>query len=532
VTHLSNPKQSFLITLLAVSLLSSLTYCSDPKEGLDAQVGKVSNPKTTRNSWIQDGTGVLKNSQTIDNLISENESKTGVEIAVVILPTIDSYVPKDFAVALFNHFGIGKKDKNNGILILHVLDQRRVEIEVGYGLEGDLPDVIVKRIIDTYTIPAFKADDFSKGHLDTVTALISKLNHPEMDFSQLVPNNEASQVETPNAEVEIPVQARTDLYDYKGKSFSQLTEEEKTKLDASIEKYNTTGNYFLTDEESRLYSERTAEKEAIEKKKEFEFKMYLGLGYLAIIAGLFLLQQILYWIIPSPKFKYQLVRYTDFSIFYGLLTVPLLIFILLLTHFFDENGFPVSMFLSVGSCVIYNLFWGDLRLKLLSPRLLKIRSIPRKCPDCKQTMIKLSEKEDNAHLSKGQIAEEIVKSIDYDVWICPACNANEILPFPNIDPDYIFKGTSFKKVKQCPECKFQTFVHKSSRIISNATYSSSGKVEVKRTCEHCKHTDTEFETIPKKQKSSSGGGSSGGGGGGGGSFGGGSSGGGGSGGSY
>jgi len=145
-------------------------------------------------------------------------------------------------------------------------------------------------------------------------------------------------------------------------------------------------------------------------------------------------------------------------------------------------------------------------------------------------MIKLSEKEDNAHLSRGQIAEEIVKSIDYDVWVCSACEANEILPFPTIDPEFIFDGTSFRKIKKCPECDFETFVCKESHILSAATYSSSGRVEVIRKCRNCKHELTEYETIPKKQKSSSSGGSSGGGGGG--SFGGGSSGGGGSGGSY
>lgn len=146
-------------------------------------------------------------------------------------------------------------------------------------------------------------------------------------------------------------------------------------------------------------------------------------------------------------------------------------------------------------------------------------------------MTKLSEQADNAYLSKGQIAEEILKSIDYDVWICQACNANEILPFHNIDPEYIFKGTSFKKIKKCPECEFLTFAVSSSKITSAATYSSSGSVEVVRVCKHCQHKAIETETIPKKQKSSSGSGSSGGGGGGG-SFGGGSSGGGGSGGSY
>lgn len=518
--------QSLPLAVLLFALLS----CSETTKDLDSLVKEVPNPKTTRNSWVEDSAGILTNTSSIDSLISENEAATGVEIALVILPTIGSYVPKDFAVALFNHWGIGKKGKDNGILVLHIIDQRRVEIETGYGMEGDLPDVVVKRIIDTYTIPAFKADDFSKGHLETVTALINKLNHPELEVENLVtPGLTEIHLSTENDETSIPIK-RTDLYDYQGKRFSQLTEIEKQKLDETIEKYNVTGNYFLTDDESRLLEERIAEQEETARENSISIRMQIGAGYLLLLAAFFLIQQLLYWIVPSPDFKYFIIRRTDFVIFYGTLIIPIFIAVLVFSHFWGEESIFFTFFISIASYVLYNLFWGDRRLDRLSKRLLKVRSIPRKCPECKTLMTKLSEQADNSYLSKGQIAEEILKSIDYDVWLCQACNANEILPFHNIDPEYIFKGTSFKKIKKCPECEFHTFKVSTSKITSQATYSSAGSVEVVRVCTHCKHKVVETETIPKKQRSSSGGGS--GGGGGGGSFGGGSSGGGGSGGSY
>jgi len=519
-----------LFCIFTSVLLFFFTQCSDTSENIDSAVSRVSNPKTTKNSWIEDSTGILNNSQDIDALISQNEASTGVEIAVVILPTIDSYVPKDFAVALFNHWGIGKKGKDNGILILHVLDQRRIEIETGYGIEGDLPDVVVKRIIDTYTIPAFKADDFSKGHFETVSAIITKLNNPKLEIEQLVTGESSTITEelTKEEQAEIPV--RTDLYDYKGKSYLQLTEEEKQIFDSCIEKYNSTSDYFLTDEESRLLEERTTELTRIERENSAYLKLSLLGGYVSLLAALFLLTRLLYFIIPSPDFKYRIIKHSDFPIFYGAILSPVITVLLIVSHFWEEAFIFVSFFVGIASFILFNLFWGDLRLERLSKRLLKIRSIPRKCPKCRQLMVKLSEKEDNTYLSKGQIAEEIIKSIDYDVWVCPACNENEILPFPNLDPEFIFKGTSFKKIKKCPECKFETFLCSESHILSAATYSSSGKVEVLRKCKHCKHELTEYEIIPKKQKSSSGSSSSGGSSGG--SFGGGSSGGGGSGGSY
>lgn len=528
-------KANFFLTILPYLTLSFLFFCSPTGEGIDQKVAQVPNPKELRNSWVEDSAGVLTDTTVIDQMINAEEQNSGLEIAVVTLPTIESYVPKDFAVALFNYWKIGKKGKDNGILILHVIDQRRVEIETGYGLEGDLPDVTIKRIIDTYTIPAFKADNFQKGHVDTVAALIQKLNHPELAVEDLVSNTTTtdyvsnssaypSNSDTPNES------QRTDVYDYQGKSYAQLTDDEKRILEDTVDRYNTTSNFFLNDEESRLLNEKFSEQERIEKEESFRYKQFFILGYLTLFIILNLLQRLIVWITPSPTAKYHIVHKTDFVLFYGLVISPVIITITLLSLVLEDALFPVSIFLIIGSIVIFFIFWGDLRMRKLMGRLQTIRNIPRKCEKCGSIMTKLSEEADNKHLSEGQVSEEIVNSIDYDVWICSSCHSHFIYKFRNINPEYIFKGTSFPKIKVCPECKFETFVCKSSRVLSEATYSSSGKVEVRRTCAHCKHSLTEYETIPKKQKSSSGGSS--GGGGGGGSFGGGSSGGGGSGGSY
>ncbi|WP_210410641.1 TPM domain-containing protein [Leptospira yanagawae] len=522
------------LTLVFIGILN--LQCSDTNEdSLDALVAKVPNPKTLRNSWVEDSAGVLTDSSVIDQMINAEESASGLEIAVVTLPTIGSYVPKDFAVALFNYWKIGKKEKDNGILILHIIDQRRVEIEIGYGLEGDLPDATVKRIIDTYTIPAFKADNFQKGHADTVAALINKINHPEIPVDDLLTNANANFDLTdvssePTYSDENVAVKRTNVYDYQGKAYVDLSQEEKQILDQTIELYNTTPNFFLNDEESRLLNEKIAEGERLEREESFQFKTTFILGYLGIFLFLNILQRIIVWLTPSPTAKYHIVHKTDFFLYYGLAISPLVITITVLSLYLGEALFPVSIFLIIGSIVVYFLFFGDHRMQKLKARLQAIRNIPRTCKHCGNTMTKLSEEADNKHLSAGQISEEIVNSVDYDVWVCQSCKNHSIFKFRNISPEYIYKGTSFPKIKVCPECKFETFVCKSSRVLSEATYSSSGKVEVRRNCAHCKHHVTEYETIPKKQKSSSG--SGGGGGGGGGSFGGGSSGGGGSGGSY
>ncbi len=86
----------------------------------------------------------------------------GVELAVVTMPTVSPYVPKDYAVTLFNEWGIGGPE-DSGLLILLVMDERQVEVEVGYGLEGVLPDGKVGAILDQVMVPYLGANDYGRG---------------------------------------------------------------------------------------------------------------------------------------------------------------------------------------------------------------------------------------------------------------------------------------------------------------------------------------------------------------------------------
>jgi uncharacterized protein len=91
------------------------------------------------------------------------EKKTGVEIAVVTVKSLDGRPIEDYAVDLYQTWGIGKKDKDEGALILVAPEDRKVRIEVGYGLEGALNDAMAGRIIREAMIPFFKEGDFTRG---------------------------------------------------------------------------------------------------------------------------------------------------------------------------------------------------------------------------------------------------------------------------------------------------------------------------------------------------------------------------------
>lgn len=97
------------------------------------------------------------------------EKATGAEIVVVTVDSLDGYPIEDYANALFRSWGIGDKTKNNGVLLLvnkeKVLkgERGRVRIEVGYGLEGAIPDGKAGRILDEYVLPPWETGDYSKG---------------------------------------------------------------------------------------------------------------------------------------------------------------------------------------------------------------------------------------------------------------------------------------------------------------------------------------------------------------------------------
>ncbi|WAM31596.1 TPM domain-containing protein [Caldicellulosiruptor naganoensis] len=114
-------------------------------------------------------------------LAKEIEDRTSAEIVVVTVQTLGSYTIEEYANRLFRSWGIGGKELNNGVLILvnreNLLSGKKgkIRIEVGYGLEGAIPDGKAGRILDEYAIPAFERKKYSKGIKDTFLAVASEV---------------------------------------------------------------------------------------------------------------------------------------------------------------------------------------------------------------------------------------------------------------------------------------------------------------------------------------------------------------------
>ncbi|WP_433739131.1 TPM domain-containing protein [Pseudomonas putida] len=113
--------------------------------------------------------------------LQAHEKATGEQLVVVTLPDLQGTDIADFGYQLGRYWGIGQKDKNNGALLIVARDERKLRIEVGYGLEDRLTDAQSSVIIHQVITPAFKAGNYSKGISDGVAAMLVVLGGNPLD---------------------------------------------------------------------------------------------------------------------------------------------------------------------------------------------------------------------------------------------------------------------------------------------------------------------------------------------------------------
>lgn len=110
--------------------------------------------------------------QSLERKLTSYEDTTSTQFEVVIIPSTNDYDIAEYATALGRKWGVGQKDKNNGLVFLIAKEDRKVFIAPGYGLEGAIPDITAKQIIDQIVLPNFKGNDFYGGIDQGIDALI------------------------------------------------------------------------------------------------------------------------------------------------------------------------------------------------------------------------------------------------------------------------------------------------------------------------------------------------------------------------
>ncbi|MGE9764218.1 TPM domain-containing protein [Pseudomonas sp. PDM20] len=155
----------FAFWLLFCLLCAPFAWAAEPVDG-----GVLLPP----NERVVDVTGTLDQptkTHLIDKL-KALEDRRGAQIAVVMLPTVGKMGIEAFSNKLFDLWKLGRKGVDDGVLLVVAKDDHLMRIEVGYGLEGAIPDVLAGRIIRERMAPAFRQDDYAGGIESAVDALI------------------------------------------------------------------------------------------------------------------------------------------------------------------------------------------------------------------------------------------------------------------------------------------------------------------------------------------------------------------------
>ena len=111
----------------------------------------------------------------IEQKLAEHDAKTSDQVVVATVTSLQGTSVEDYANRLFRHWKLGQAKTNNGVLLLVAPNEKKVRIEVGYGLEGQLTDAVSSMIIQAALVPKFRAGDFAGGIEAAVEAIVSTL---------------------------------------------------------------------------------------------------------------------------------------------------------------------------------------------------------------------------------------------------------------------------------------------------------------------------------------------------------------------
>jgi len=153
--------------LFAISFLAALPFvCFGQK--LQAPIGSAPI------GYVNDYAGVIDEASKtrMEGILASLKEKTGAQVAVVTVDTMAPYAAiEEFTIELATKWGVGKRGEDNGVLIALAMKERKTRIEVGYGLEGIIPDGLAGQILDQSMLPSLRAGEYGPGLLKGVEAV-------------------------------------------------------------------------------------------------------------------------------------------------------------------------------------------------------------------------------------------------------------------------------------------------------------------------------------------------------------------------
>lgn len=332
--------------------------------------------------YVSDPDGILSADalRQADTLMRDIRRTTSSEAVMVIVDDIDGGDIDTFATELFEKWGIGKSDLDNGLLVLVAKDLRRAAIRTGYGLEGVMPDIICAKILREKMFPHFREGDYDGGVVATASTIRNILVNPDIRDEILSGQADA---------------------DFK-------------RPDDDMDLRSFFSGYFMIS------------------------------GIITLILLLILVINV-----RALRNKDNHARY------------------LALNHL--KPVYLAMVFFGLGVPAL-----AAIPLLLLMSR---YRNTPRLCPRCGTKMKKVDEVHDNDYLTPAQDTEERIGSVDYDVWLCPACGETDIEPYIKSNSGY----------HRCEQCHGLTARLTRERLLRQPSTTHQGEGVKEYTCANCGH---------------------------------------------
>ncbi len=154
-------------SLLAWLLLALLPALAVPAHAQQAAIPPMDSPVVDTTGTLDAGTRAALERQAL-----ELQQRKGSQLQVLMVPSTAPETIEQYAVRAFEQFQLGRKGVDDGVLLLVAKDDRKVRIEVGYGLEGAIPDITAGRVIQEYLAPRFREGDYAGGLLAATGQLV------------------------------------------------------------------------------------------------------------------------------------------------------------------------------------------------------------------------------------------------------------------------------------------------------------------------------------------------------------------------
>lgn len=245
-----------LITIIGVISLSSFAHSYKPEE--------IENPNIKdRRVYVADPAGLvsLNAKSQANNALWNLRQKTGAEVVLVVTPNTGNYTREEFAVKLFDQWKVGKSDKDNGVIILIVPDQREAWIATGYGVEGVIPDISAAKIINRSVVPYMKEGNLDGAVVAVANDVANVLSDP-IAAEELKSNKKEAWEEMPE---------------------SDLTAEDIVAIVLSLMAIAALISFFIYFKDVNSYKKRDRYNQARGWQKDFD--IYLMLGFLSAGIG-------------------------------------------------------------------------------------------------------------------------------------------------------------------------------------------------------------------------------------------------------